>query len=157
MLWDNTTRVAFTLAAAAMGIVAVYLMPGRKQIEERMTGAFDRSGKYTIFVLAITVTGIAGVLAWEVFRYQNRDPWVGLNMLFFAILGICLLGANLWTMRMLRQAGAHVHDVEEEVIELSSEEGTQPGLLATGPQAHSDPPVAQNVAMPAGPPKSPME
>jgi Co/Zn/Cd efflux system component len=121
VLWDNTTRVAFTLAAAALGLVAVHLMPGRKQIEERMTAGYDRSGKYAIFVLAFLVMGIAGVLAWEVFRYHNNDLWVGGNMLVLAVLGIGIFGGNLWTLRLVRLASEHVEVVEAEVVELSLE------------------------------------
>lgn len=135
MLWDNTTRVVFTLTAAALGLVAVYLLPGRRQIEENMTGSFERTGKYAILVMAMLVTGVAGVLAWEVFRYKNPDMWVGLNMLVLALLGISLLAGNIWTLQRIRLAREHVEVVEAELIELSAEEGAQPGLLEPVPVA----------------------
>jgi hypothetical protein len=157
VLWDNTTRVIFTLAAAVLGIVAVYLTPGRKQIEERMTAGYSRMGKYAIFVLAFLVMGIAGVLGWEVVRYRNRDLWVGGNMLVLAVLGIGIFGGNIWTMRLVKQAEEHVEVVEAEVVEVSAEDGTQPGqpqvVLAPRPES---PPVAR-VEPPAGPMELPKQ
>jgi len=135
VLWDNTTRVIFTLVSAALGLVAVYMMPGRKQIAEGATGSFERTGRYAIFVVALLVIGVAGILAWEVFRYRNQDIWVALNMMVLALLGVALLAGNLWTIRTIRMAGAHVEEVEAEVIELSAEEGGQPGLIEPVPEA----------------------
>jgi hypothetical protein len=157
VLWDNTTRVAFTLAAAALGLVAVYLMPGRKQIEERMTGNYDRSGKYAIFILAFLVMGIAGVLGWEVFRYHNNDLWVGGNMLVLAILGIGIFGVNIRTMRLVKRAEEHVEVVEAEVVELSSEDVTLPGLPAAGLPTQPIAPAPVKFEMPADTMESPKE
>jgi hypothetical protein len=156
VLWDNTTRVAFTLAAAALGLVAVYLSPGRKQIEERNIGNYDRSGRYAVFVLAFLVMGIAGVLAWEVFRYHNKDLWVGGNMLVLAILGIGIFGVNLWTLRLVKRANEQVSVVEAMVVELSQGDVTQPGLPDADLPAQPMAPAPVKFEMPANmvePPK----
>jgi hypothetical protein len=140
VLWDNTTRFVFTLAAAVIGLVCIYLIPGPKQIEEKRTGTYSRTGKYVIFILALLVLGIAGVLAWEWFRYHIQNLWVGGNMAVLAVLGAALFGGNIWTMRLVKQAEEHGEVVDVEVIELSAEDGTQPGLL--GEVAMPAPPIA---------------
>jgi len=132
-------------------------MPGRKQIEERMTASYDRSGKYAIFALAFLVMAIAGVLGWEVFRYRNKDLWVGGNMVVLAVLGIGIFGGNIWTMRLVKRAGENVEVVEAEIVELSAEDGTQPGLLDAGLPAQPESPALAKVEPPAGTVDSPKE
>ena len=129
VLWDNTTRVIFTLAAAVVGLIAYLIMPGRKQIEEQRSEGYSRTGKWLVFIFAFLILGIAGVLAWELFQYKVQNLWVAGNLAIFASLGIILLAGNIWTMRYLKKSPEQVDIVDVEAIELSAEEGSTPGLL----------------------------
>lgn len=143
MLWDNNTRFIFTLTAAVIGLIAVMMIPNRKQIEERNTGSYERTGKWLVFVISFVIIGLAGVLGWEWFRYRVQNIWVGGNLAFFTFLGVALISVNLWAIRYLKTS-VHVEVVEAEVVELSAEEGAQPGLIgeesASGPLAQPLPP-----------------
>jgi hypothetical protein len=129
VLWDNNTRVIFTLAAAVVGLIAYLIIPGRKQIEEQRSEGYSRTGKWMVFIFAFLILGIAGVLAWELFQYKVQNLWVAGNLAIFASLGIILLAGNIWTMRYLKNSSEHVDIVDVEAIELSAEEGAAPGLL----------------------------
>lgn len=135
VLWDNTTRFVFTLAAAVVGLVAYFLFPSRQQVELKQTGSYDRKGKWALFAIAFLTLGLAGVLGWEFLRYRVQNAWVGVNLALYAALGAVVLAGNVLTMRALKHASEHVHDVEAEVIELSAENGGQPGLIGEGAAA----------------------
>ena len=134
MLWDNSTRFIFTLAAAVIGLVAYFLIPTRKQIEERAAESYKRFGKWLLFAFAFIMIGLAGVLAWEWFRYRVHDIWVGGNLVLYAVLGPALLAVNILIMRAMksaadRQGPAQVELVAADTIEVFAMEGTQPGLI----------------------------
>ena len=156
MLWDNNTRFIFTLTAAVIGLIAVMMIPDRKQIEERNTGSYERTGKWLVFVISFVIIGLAGVLGWEWFRYRVQNIWVGGNMAFFAFLGVAILAVNLWAIRYLKTS-VHVEVVEAEVVVLSAEEDAQPELFggesASGPLAQPLPPPMERTEDNGGLPK----
>jgi hypothetical protein len=135
VLWDNTTRFVFTLAAAVLGLVAYFLFPGRDQVEQKLTEFYDRRGKWALFLISFLALGLAGVLGWEFFRYRVQNAWVGVNLALYAALGAVVLAGNVLAMRAVKHAAEHVHDVEAEVVELSAENGGQPGLIGEGAAA----------------------
>lgn len=147
VLWDNSTRFIFTLAAGIIGLLAYFLIPARKQVEERMTGSYERTGRWLLFVFAFVVIGLAGVLAWEWFRYRVHDIWVGGNLVLYAILGPALLVVNILTMmavkRAAQEAASHVEVVAAEIVDVSAMEGTRPGAALEAPvvlPTHTAPP-----------------
>jgi len=137
VLWDNTTRFVFTLAAAVIGLVAYFLFPSRHQVELKVASFYERKGKWALFVISFLTLGLSGVLGWEFVRYNVRTAWVGVNLALYAVLGAVLLAGNIITMRAVKHATEHVDIVEAEVVELSAENGGQPGLIgemaAAGP------------------------
>jgi len=142
VLWDNTTRFIFTLAAAIIGLVAYYLLPSRKRIDEKDTASYDRAGKWMLFVFSFVLLGLAAVLGWEFFRYKVQNVWVGVNFGIFAVMGTFLLIGNIFTLRAVRHDALNVELVEAEVVELSAEEGDRPGLpeeKAVGPPPSGPP------------------
>ncbi len=157
MLWDNGTRFVFTLAAAILAAVAYFLFPGRAQVEQKLTGFYDRRGKWALFGMALLTLGLAGVLGWEFFRYKVQSAWVGVNLGLYAVLGAILLAGNIITMRHVKHNAEHVDIVEAEVVELSHEDGGQPGLIgeaaASGPLPVPLPPPEAGVPDDKGVPK----
>lgn|GEM_PF-2563216 len=132
VLWDNATRFVFTLAAAILGLVAYFLFPSRAQLEQKLTSSYEKKGKWLLFVFGFLTLGLAGVLGWEFFRYRVQNGWVGVNLAIYAVMGCAILAGNIRTMRAVRHSAEHVEIVEAEVVELSSGNGGQPGLLAEG-------------------------
>jgi hypothetical protein len=134
VLWDNSTRFIFTLAAGIIGLIAYFLIPNRNQIGERTTGSYERTGRWLLFAFAFVLIGLAGVLAWEWFRYKVHDIWVGGNLVLYAFLGPALLVVNILTIRAVKRAAAqepasHVGVVAAEIVEVSAVEGTRPGAV----------------------------
>jgi len=145
VLWDNTTRFVFTLAAAIIALVAYFLFPSRHQVELKLTEFYDRKGKWALLVISLLTLGLAGVLGWEFFRYNVQTAWVGVNLALYAALGAVILAGNMITMRAVKHAAEHVDIVDAEVVELSAENGGQPGLIgesaAAGPLTEPLPPT----------------
>jgi hypothetical protein len=130
VLWDNTTRFVFTLAAAVATIFAYFLFPSRAQVEQKLTAAYDRTGKWALFAIALLTLGLAGVLGWEFFRYKVQTAWVGVNLALYVALGAVILAGNILTMRAVKHTAEHFDIVEAEVVELSAENGGQTGLVS---------------------------
>jgi hypothetical protein len=137
VLWDNTTRFVFTLAAAVVALVAFFLFPSRHQVDMKETGSYERKGKWALFIIAFLTLALAGVLGWEFFRYKVQTAWVGVILALYASLGAVLLVGNVLTMRAVKHAAEHVQVVEAEVVVLAHENGGQPGL--PGENAASEP------------------
>jgi hypothetical protein len=129
VLWDNTTRFVFTLAAAIIALVAYFLFPSRHQVDLKLTSAYGRWGKWALFAISFLTLGLAGVLGWEFARYNVRTAWVGVNLALYAALGAILLVGNIFTMRAVKHAADNVNIVEAEIVELSAENVGQPGLI----------------------------
>ncbi len=135
-IWGESTRFLFTLLAAIVGAVAVLMLPGRKRIEAGAVEGYQRSGKWLIFVLGFLVIGAAVALGYEWLRLGHRDIWVTGNTLLLSALGPAIVGANVWTMRLLKRAAGAVEpiEVEAEVVEvLPSIEGAEAPEGGDGP------------------------
>jgi len=139
VLWDNTTRFVFTLAAAVIGLVAYFLFPSRHQVELKLASFYERKGKWALFAISFLTLGLAGVLGWEFVRYNVRTAWVGVNLALYVALGAVLLAGNMITMRAVKHAAEHVDIVEAEMVELLPEGGAQPGPIADGAAAGPPP------------------
>lgn len=145
MLWDNTTRFVFTLAAAVVGLVAYILTPSRTQVDHKLTAFYERKGKWALFIIAFLTLGLAGVLSWEFFRYGVQNVWVGINLGIFATMGVAILAGNMITMRAVRHTAEHVEIVEPELVEVTGAEGAPAGpssgdAVIDRDQPPSDPP-----------------
>ena len=147
VLWDNTTRFVFTLAAAIIGLVAYFLFPSRHQVDLKLAGFYERRGKWALFAISFLTLGLAGVLGWEYFRYNVQTAWVSVNLALYAAMGAVMLAGNIITMRAVKHAADHVDIVDAELVELSAENGGQPGLISES--AASGP-----LPVPLGPPEA---
>jgi len=127
VLWDNTTRFVFTLAAAVIGLVAYFLLPSRAQIEQKLTAFYDRRGKWVLFVISFLTLGLAGILGWEFFRYNVQNGWVSVNLGLYAVLGAVILVGNIFTMRAVKHEAEHVEIVEAGMVEVLDAESVPPG------------------------------
>ena len=138
VLWDNTTRFVFTLAAAVLGLVAYFLFPSRSQLQEKLTSAYERRGRWLLFVFGFVTLGLAGVLGWELFRYKVQTGWVMVNFGLYAVLGCAILAGNIYTMRVVKHDAEHVDIVEAEVVEV--QELSPPGQEDGGVEPLRPPP-----------------
>jgi len=148
VLWDNATRFVFTLAAAIVGLVAYFLLPSRAQIEQKLTEAYDRRGKWALFASAFLTLGMAGILGWEFFRYNVQTGWVGVNMGLYAVMGVAILVGNIFTMRAVRHNAEQVEIHEVESIEHHEGDVSTPIIALADTSALQQQPAPPSVPPP---------
>jgi hypothetical protein len=144
VLWGESYRFVFTLIVAILGLVAWYLIPGKKAIEAGMIEKYLKSGKWLVFILAIVILAAAGLLGYEWYKVRSaRSFWVMGNLVLFSVFGIALIAGNVLTIRNLKGMAAKPEGTADTIVNETGAESVDAEVVEVELAAESDTPAAE--------------